>query len=98
MGKCEHRDEDEVESHEAVRTRWRDGDECVEAALLSLPPSFENPRVHASVRGQRGAANMMLVLCNSDVPISLACSIWISNSPDHGIIGTASLGTSKACG
>ena len=38
------------------------------------------------------AANMMLVQCNSDVPISLACSIWIGNSPDHGIIGTAFLG------
>ena len=38
------------------------------------------------------AANMMLVQCNSDVPISLACSIWIGNSPDHGIIGTTSLG------
>lgn len=38
------------------------------------------------------AANMMLVQCNSDVPISLACSTWIGNSPDHGIIGTASLG------
>jgi len=37
------------------------------------------------------AANMMLVQCNSDVPISLACSIWFSNSPDHDIIGTASL-------
>ena len=53
---------------------------------------LRSPRVHASVRGQRGAANMMLVLCNSDVPISLACSIWIGNSPGHGIIGTASLG------
>ena len=38
------------------------------------------------------AANMMLVQCNSDVPISLVCSIWIGNGPDHGIIGTASLG------
>lgn len=38
------------------------------------------------------AANMMLAKCNSDVPISLACSIWIGNRPDHGIIGTASLG------
>ena len=38
------------------------------------------------------AANMMLVQCNSDVPISLACSMWIGNSPDHGIIGTVSLG------
>ena len=38
------------------------------------------------------AANMMLVQCRSDVPISLACSMWIGNSPDHGIIGTASLG------
>lgn len=37
------------------------------------------------------AANMMLVHCNSDVPISLACSMWIGNSPDHDIIGTASL-------
>ena len=37
------------------------------------------------------AANMMLVQGNSDVPLSLACSIWIGNSPDHGIIGTASL-------
>ena len=37
------------------------------------------------------AANMMLVQCNSDVPISLACLIWIGNSPDHDIIGTASL-------
>jgi hypothetical protein len=35
---------------------------------------------------------MMLVRCNSDVPISLACSKWIGNSPDHGIIGTTSLG------
>jgi hypothetical protein len=43
------------------------------------------------------AANMMLVQCNSDVPISLACSIGVGNRPDHGIIGTASLwGTSKA--
>ena len=38
------------------------------------------------------AANMMLVQRNSDVPISLACSMWFGNSPDHGIIGTASLG------
>ena len=37
------------------------------------------------------AANMMLVQCSSDVPISLACSIWVGNSPDLGIIGTASL-------
>lgn len=45
------------------------------------------------------AANMMLVQCNSDVPISLACSAEAGNSPDHGIIGTASrLGTSKFCG
>jgi len=35
---------------------------------------------------------MMLVQCSSDVPISLACSMWFGNSPDHGIIGTASLG------
>ena len=38
------------------------------------------------------AANMMLVQCNSGVPISLACLMVIGNSPDHGIIGTASLG------
>jgi hypothetical protein len=38
------------------------------------------------------AANMMLVHCNSDLPISLACSILVGNSPDHGMIGTASLG------
>lgn len=37
------------------------------------------------------AANMMLVQCNSDVPIVLACSIWFGNSPDHDIIETASL-------
>ena len=38
------------------------------------------------------AANMMLVQCNSDVPISLALSIlMVGISPDHGIIGTASL-------
>ena len=45
------------------------------------------------------AANMMLVQCgNSDVPISLACSAEACDSPDHGIIGTASrLGTSKVC-
>ena len=35
---------------------------------------------------------MMLVQCRSDVPISLACSMWFDNSLDHGIIGTASLG------
>jgi hypothetical protein len=39
------------------------------------------------------AANMMLVRCwfdaVSDVPISLACSTKIGNSPDLGIIGTA---------
>jgi aconitase A len=40
---------------------------------------------------------MMLVQCNSDVPISLACSICIGNSLEHGIIGTTSLGASKAC-
>ena len=44
------------------------------------------------------AANMMLVQCNSDVPISLACSIWIGNSPDHGIIGTASAKIGKGRG
>ena len=38
------------------------------------------------------AANMMLVQCRSDVPISLACSMWFGNSPDDDIIGTASLG------
>jgi hypothetical protein len=72
------------------------------AAVLNICSSWSSccryrlrlrlPRVHASVRGQRMAANMMLVQCNSDVPISLACSIWIGISPDHGIIGTASLG------
>lgn len=37
------------------------------------------------------AAKMMLVQCgNSDVPISLACSAEAGDSPDHGIIGTAS--------
>ncbi len=35
---------------------------------------------------------MMLVRCNSDVPISYACSTKIGDSQDHGIIGTASLG------
>ncbi len=38
------------------------------------------------------AANMMLVPCNCDVPISLACSNLIGKSPDHGIVGTTSLG------
>ena len=38
------------------------------------------------------AANMMLVQCNSDAPISLACSVSRGNSLEHGIIGTASLG------
>ena len=38
------------------------------------------------------AANMMLVQCRPDVPISLACSMWFGNSPDQGIIGTASHG------
>lgn len=37
------------------------------------------------------AAIMMLVQCRSNVPISLACSIWFGNSPDHDMIGTASL-------
>ena len=32
----------------------------------------------------------MLVQCRSDVPISLACSMWFGNSLDHGIIETAS--------
>ena len=38
------------------------------------------------------AANMMLVPCESDVPISLACSASRGNSLELGIIGTASLG------
>jgi len=63
------------------------------AALPSLPPSSEiDPRCMLRSVVGAVAANMMLVQCNSDVPISLACSIWIGNSPDHGIIGTASLG------
>jgi len=42
------------------------------------------------------AANMMLVQCNSDVPISLACSTWSAS-----VLSTASpeprpVGTSKA--
>ena len=41
------------------------------------------------------AANMMLVQCNSDVPISLACSGSEGNSLELGIIGTASLGNLK---
>ena len=44
---------------------------------------LRSSRVHASVRGQRKAANMMLVQCNSDVPVSLACSTWIGNSPER---------------
>ena len=39
------------------------------------------------------AANMVLVRCNSDLLISLACSrLSAGNSPDHGIVGTTSLG------
>ena len=57
--------------------------------------SLTTLRVHASVRGQRGAANMLPVLCNSDLAISLSCSMWFGNSPDHGIIGTASLGVPR---
>jgi hypothetical protein len=34
------------------------------------------------------AANMMLVQCSSDVPISLACSSGVGNRPDCGIIGS----------
>lgn len=41
------------------------------------------------------AANMMLVQCNSDVPISFACSGSQGNSLELGIIGTASLGNLK---
>ena len=37
------------------------------------------------------ATNMMLVRCNSDVPISWACLRDVSDSPDRGIIGTTSL-------
>ena len=37
------------------------------------------------------AANKMLVRCNSDGPISLACLVITSDSPEHGIIGTTSL-------
>ena len=37
------------------------------------------------------AANMMLVRCNSDVPISLACLTAVSDGLDHDIIGTTSL-------
>lgn len=39
---------------------------------------------------------MMLVLCNSDVPISLACSICIGKRLEQGIIGTTSLGDLEA--
>lgn len=38
------------------------------------------------------APNMVLVQCNSDVPISLACSGSQGNSLELGIIGTASPG------
>ncbi len=37
------------------------------------------------------AANMMLVRCNPDGPISYACLTDVSDGPDHGIIGTTSL-------
>ena len=37
------------------------------------------------------AANMMLVQCNSDVPL-IDVLDWVGISPDHGITGTASLG------
>jgi len=33
---------------------------------------------------------MILVRCNPDLPISLACLIAVSNGLDHGIIGTTS--------
>ena len=36
-------------------------------------------------------ANMILVRCNSNVPISKAYLTGVSNSPDHDIIGTTSL-------
>jgi hypothetical protein len=32
----------------------------------------------------------MRVQYNSDMIISLVCSIWVGNTSDHGIIGTAS--------
>lgn len=40
------------------------------SCLIFTPPFIEILWAHASVRGQRLAANMMLVRCNSDVPIS----------------------------
>lgn len=52
--------------------------------------------MHASVRGQRGAANMMLVQMQLRCAHLVGVLDVIGNSPDHGIIGTASLGTSKA--
>lgn len=36
-------------------------------------------------------ANLMLVRCNSDVPISLVCLIAVSNGLDHCIIRTTPL-------
>lgn len=67
-----------------------------EAQMARLQPFFPKshgmPRVDDR-RGQRAAANMMLVRRNSGVPISLACSrLSAGNSLDHGIAGTASLG------
>jgi len=38
--------------------------------LFVTPPCDEIRGVHASVRGQRFAADVMLVRCNSGVPIS----------------------------
>lgn len=74
---------------------------CGYEHLLFLPsrsdcrPRLRSPRVHASVRGQRGAANMM------PGSMQFRCAHLIGvidvdrHSPDHGIIGPASLGDFK---
>lgn len=73
----------------------------VEAIVLCRPCRvclrLRSPRVHASVRGRRGghqhdAGSMQFRYAHLTGVLRGA-----SKSPDHGIIGTASLGTSKAC-
>lgn len=54
--------------------------------------SFHRNWGHNTVRGLSIDANMILLHCNSDVRISLACSMWAGNCPSEGNTETASLG------
>ena len=58
---------------------------------VGLAQTFRHGAQHSGAVGDQATDQRGILGGLEGWPVGLACSIWIGNSPDHGIIGTASL-------